>query len=70
MEGGTLDAHSNAGKMGESDGEEASQYIEHIFWRQLADLSIAHQRVGAVVGVEPELGVPFAEQEKSGKGES
>lgn len=70
MEGGILDVYSNVGKMGESDGEEVSQYIEYIFWRQLVDFSIVYQRVGAVVGVEFELGVLFVEQEKFGKGES
>ena len=41
MEGGTQDARSNPGKMGESSGEEASWCTEDMFWRQL-QISVIH----------------------------
>lgn len=43
MEGGTQDARSNPGKMGESSGEVASWCTEDIFWRQL-QISVIHMR--------------------------
>lgn len=43
MEGGTQDARSNPGKMGESSGEAASWCTEDIFWRQL-QISVIHMR--------------------------
>lgn len=52
-----------------AEGRAAAGCIGGVFWRQLAVLSTVHEWGGAVPGGGPEqLTMPFAEEEKPGKG--